>query len=429
MSSAGIPDPGALAAALDEARRTTWRVMDGISEDEARRQRHGAFSPLSWHAGHVAWQEEVWVLRRAFGHAPIDPRLDGIFDSFSSHKPSRHQRLPPLHAIRAYADRVRERTLAALERSGGATESSLVEGGWCFRFLANHERQHAETMAVIRLLDGLTIEGLPPAGRAPSSEGGMLDVPAGRFVMGVDDDPDGWDNERRAHEVELSAYRIGRTPVTNGEWLSFLESGGYVDDRLWSPEGIAWRREVRAEAPLHWSRESEGWMRRTLAGPRPVEPTHPVAHVSWFEAQAYARWAGARLPSEAEWERAAAWDDATARKGRWPWGDDPGPATQANLGLQACDTAPCGGPASHSGGLDFAGNVWEWTADFFRPYPGFTAGHYRGYSEPWFGEAHRVLRGGCHLTHPALARASFRNWFEPGTRAFPTGLRLAVDRP
>ncbi|HWV39178.1 MAG TPA: ergothioneine biosynthesis protein EgtB [Vulgatibacter sp.] len=427
MSFAADPDPVDLAAGLEEARRSTGRLLAGLTEEDARRQLHEAFSPLAWHAGHVAWQEEVWVLRRAFGRPPIDPRLDGIFDTFSSPKGSRHRRVPALPEIHAYRDRVREHTLAALERLDEAKEPSLLEGGWCFRFVTNHERQHAETMAVIRLLDGLAIDGLPPPRSAPPAEGGMLAIPGGRVVLGADDDPDGWDNERRAHEVEVPAFRIGRTPVTNGEWLAFMEAGGYADDRLWSPEGIGWRRGIRAAAPLHWSRGPGGWTRRTLAGPRPVEPGHPVAHVSWFEAQAFARWAGARLPREDEWERAASWDDAAGAKRRWPWGDDPGGAAEAALGLEACDTAPCGGPAAPCGGLDFAGNVWEWTADPFRPYPGFTPGPYRGYSEPWFGDAHRVLRGGCHLTHPAIARAAFRNWFEPETRAFPTGLRLAAD--
>jgi len=413
----GAGERRALADALDDARRSTRRLIEGVGEDDARRQWDPAFSPLSWHAGHVAWQEEVWVLRRAFGHAPIDPRLDGVYDSFSSDKPSRGRRLPSLGEIRAYADAVRTRVLEALDRTGAAREPDLVDRGWCFRFLANHERQHAETMAVIRLLAGRPLEGLPPAMSAAPRERGWIDVPGGRFVLGADDDPDGWDNERRAHEVELPRFRIAAAPVTNGEWLAFIDAGGYADDRLWSRAGIAWRRAVRAMAPLHWSRERRGWTRRTLAGSRPVDPSHPVAHVSWFEAAAFARWAGARLPTEAEWERAAAGNDAGGRKRRWPWGDDPAGASAANLGMRACDTTPCS--------TDFAGNVWEWTADAFAPYPGFTPGHYRGYSAPWFDGRHRVLRGGCHFTHAALARTTFRNWFEPGTRAFPAGLRLA----
>ncbi|HEY0839834.1 MAG TPA: SUMF1/EgtB/PvdO family nonheme iron enzyme [Vulgatibacter sp.] len=447
--SLGSDERAALASGLEESRASTWRMLEGLTEDDARLQVHPEFSPLSWHAGHVAWQEERWALRRAMGQAPVDPRLDSIYDSFSSAKHSRGARLPSLAEIRRYAAVVRERTLEALERWQEAREPELVERGWVFRFLANHERQHVETMGVIRLLDDRPLEGLPEAlvSSAPATQG-FVEVTGGRFVLGADDDPEGWDNERRAHEVELPAFRIGRQPVTNGEWLEFMEAGGYRDDRLWSAAGTAWKDAVGAEAPLHWERPKRGsfgggagfgalhwqrrapsnsggasWTRRTLAGRRPVERSHPVAHVSFFEAEAFARWAGARLPTEAEWERAASWDAAAGVKRRWPWGDDPAGAATANLALRLGDTAPCA-----DGDRGFAGGVWEWTGDRFAAFPGFTPGPYRGYSEPWFGDGHRVLRGGCHLTHPAIARSTFRNWFVPGMRAFPSGVRLAADR-
>ncbi len=423
----------ALRAGLESARATTLRLIEGLSDSQARRQRHAEFSPLAWHLGHVAWQEEVWALRHVAGRPPLDPELDGIYDSFSSEKASRGRRLPSLVEARAYVDSVRERTLAFL------AAADQERDGWVFRFLANHERQHAETMAVIRLLDGLPLEGLPEAEPGEAAGTDWLAIPGGSFVLGSDDDPDGWDNERRAHLVELPAFRIASRPVINEEWLRFIEAGGYRDDALWSEEGLRWRRAVQASSPLHWIRDEAaarlGWSRRTLGGLRPVYPAHPVAHVSWHEAEAFARYAGARLPTEAEWERAASWDEAGRRKKRWPWGDDPGGGADANLALVRGDTTACGRPRSSAAALssesgrpvDLAGNVWEWTSASFQPFPGFTAGHYAGYSAPWFGAEHRVLRGGCHLTHPALARATFRNWFVPSMRAYPSGLRLAAD--
>jgi len=412
--------------ALEDARRTTLRLIDGITEAQARQQPDPAFSPLAWHLGHVGWQEEVWALRAASGSAPIDPKLDRIFDSFRSEKSSRGARLPPIADLRSYLLHVRARTREVLERADPEGGGPLLRGGWVFHFLANHERQHAETMAVVRLLGGWTLPHLPPmrSGRRPDPA--FIPIDGGSFPLGCDDDPESWDNERCAHSVELRAYGIGMFPVTNGEWLEFMEAGGYSEDRFWSQEGRLWRSANGITAPLHWVRAGDGWERRTLAGPRPVDPSHPVAHVSWFEADAFARFAGARLPTEAEWERAASWDEASGRKWRWPWGD--GLADEANLDLKNGDTTPCApNQRSPSGALQLGGDVWEWTSTPFGPYPGFRADPYRGYSEPWFGDEHRVLRGGCHLTHPMNARASFRNWFHPGMRAIPSGLRLARD--
>ncbi|AKU93250.1 ergothioneine biosynthesis protein EgtB [Vulgatibacter incomptus] len=408
-----------LEQGLEEARRSTLRLVEGLTDAEARTQYDPAFSPLAWHLGHVAWQEERWALRHVGGQEPIDPRLDGIYDTFVSEKRSRGRRLPPLEAIRAYAARVRESSLELLRHADPPAHGT-------FRFLAGHEHQHAETMAVVRLLAGLPLDSAgfampatPPAPTGPA----FVEIPAGSFVLGAQGDLHAWDNEAKAHPVELPAYRIARDPVTNADWLAFMDDGGYADDRLWDDDGRRWRNEAKAVAPLHWSRSPSGWTRRTLLGQRPVDPTHPVAHVSWHEASAFARFAGARLPTEAEWERAASW--AQGAKRRWPWGEG-APPDGVNIGLTIGDTSPCEAhAASPCGARALAGNVWEWTSSFFDAYPGFTAGAYRGYSLPWFGEEHRVLRGGCHLTHPSIARTTFRNWFVPGMRAYPSGLRLA----
>lgn len=422
---------GALARRLEEARRYTKRLTADLGDGAARAQFDPGISPIAWHLGHVAWQEECWALRRAGGAEPIDPVLDSIYDSFRSEKSSRGARLPPLHAIRTYAAEVRRRTLELLERIELREEDPLLRDGWVFRFLAGHELQHAETIGVARLLGRLELE-LPaePEGEGAANDGEFVEIPAGSFVLGCDDDPAGWDNERSAHVAEHRAYRLARHPVTNGAWLSFLEGGGYRDDRLWSEAGRRWRDENRIRSPLLWRHGRNGTERFTLRGWRPLDPQHPVAHVSFFEAEAFARFAGSRLPSETEWERAAGWDPATGHKRRWPWGDEAGASAVANVALTRGDTARCGlFPAGRApcGAEELAGGVWEWTASPFAPFPGFTPGLYRGYSEPWFGDGHRVLRGGCWLSHPEMARVTFRNWFEPGVRTFPSGLRLARD--
>lgn len=201
--------------------------------------------------------------------------------------------------------------------------------------------------------------------------------------------------------------------------------GGYRRDDFWSPAGRMFRDRHRLEAPLHWERIHGAWWRRGLRGLAPVHPDHPVAHVSWYEAEAFATFRGARLPTEAEWERVAGWDAAAGEAMRWPSGLKCG--ANSNVWMHCGDTTPVGAGPSRSGLFDLEGNVWEWTASPFLAYPGFTPGPYRRYSEPWFGPAHRVLRGGCYLTHPHMTRAAFRNWLEPETRVYPTGLRLAAS--
>lgn len=367
---------------LEEARARTLALTDDLTDEEARRQPDPAFSPIGWHLGHVAWTEEVWLHRRVMGRRPLDPALDGLFDSFRSEKGSRGRRLPPMLDIRAYAARVRGSTLSFLETP---RPSPLLEGGWVLHFLCSHETQHAETIAVGRLLARLALPGASAyaASGGIAAPSGWVSLEGGEFPMG-NDLPGAWDNERPVHPARVEAFLLGSRPVTNGEWICFVEAGGYGRDELWSEEGRRAREAGGISLPLFWVRKGERYLRFTLGGEVEVDPEEPVGHVSWYEAEAFARWTGARLPDEVEWEWAA-------RLGRG----------------------------------EGRGRVWEWTADPFRGYPGFAPGPYRGYSAPWFGEGHRVLRGGSHLSHPLQKRPTFRNWFVPTMRAYPTGLRLA----
>lgn len=393
--------------AMESARALSLRLVEDLDDAQIRLAPHPAFSPIGWHLGHVAWQEERWLHRRAWGRPAIDPELDLLFDSFRSPKGSRGERLPPLDELRAYARRVRELSLWLGEKEGS---SELFEEGWVYRFLANHERQHAEVMGIGRLLARLPLSCDFEEAAAPAVEQAWIEIPAGRFFMGAAD-PEGWDNERPVHEQQLGAFRIAQRAVTNGEWLAFMKAGGYEDPSLWSEEGWAFARGASLHAPLFWEQDATGaWQRFSLRGLVPLSLDHPVAHISWYEAQAFARFAGARLPTEVEWERAAGGEE----KRRWPSGAFP---LSANLDFRHGDTTPASAL--------FEGNVWEWTESEFSGYPGFRPGLYRGYSQPWFDGTHRVLRGGGHLSHPMMARTAFRNWLEPSIRAYPSGLRLA----
>jgi iron(II)-dependent oxidoreductase len=254
-------------------------------------------------------------------------------------------------------------------------------------------------------------------------------VPAGPFVLGVDAaaEPASLDNERPAHVVELPAFRIGRFPVTNAQWQDFVADGGYGEPRWWSAAGWRHRMEAGLERPLFWSADGS---RRRFGVVEEIPPREPVQHVCFFEAEAYAAWAGARLPTEQEWEKACAWDPVAGRRRRWPWGDlDPAPGL-ANLGGSALRPAEVGAfPAGASayGAEQMIGDVWEWTSSDFRPWPGFAPMLYRDYSAPFFGNDHRVLRGGSWAVGASAIRPSFRNWDLPIRRQIFCGLRLAWD--
>jgi gamma-glutamyl hercynylcysteine S-oxide synthase len=270
----------------------------------------------------------------------------------------------------------------------------------------------------------------PRAARVRLDPAWQAYVPAGPFVMGTDDRGLAYDNERPAHEVVLGAYRIDLAPVTNGAYLQFVEDGGYRRRELWTAEGWAWLAQVRVTQPGGWVREARGWSERAFGRIEPLLQDQPVVHVSWFEADAYARWARRRLPTEAEWEKAAAWDLEALVARRHPWGDAPPTAEHANLdqrlfGPAAAGAYPLG--TSYFGCHQMLGCVWEWTATDFEPYPGFEIFPYPEYSAIHFGRGYRVLRGGSWATQPLVARNTFRNWDLPQRRQIFAGFRCAAD--
>nr|MDQ3935579.1 SUMF1/EgtB/PvdO family nonheme iron enzyme [Actinomycetota bacterium] len=252
-------------------------------------------------------------------------------------------------------------------------------------------------------------------------------VEAGPFLAGAGPAGFAYDNERPRHEVDLPAFEIDRLPVTNGDWLEFAADGGYRRRSLWSPAGWDWRRRENVERPLYWTADGR---ERTCDRLAPVDPSVPVMHVSWYEADAFARWAGRRLPTELEWEKAAAWAPGAREPRRHPWGAEPPTPERANLDQTAFGPAPAGAhPAGASGYgvLGMAGDAWEWTASDFQPYPGFEPFPYREYSAHHFGGDFRVLRGGSWATRPRVATNTFRNWDHPDRRQIFAGLRLAND--
>jgi iron(II)-dependent oxidoreductase len=425
------------AAQLEHARDRTRSLLAPIDDDDLARQVSPLMSPLCWDLAHIGHYEELWLLRTLVGASPTDPRYDDLYDAFQ-HPRRERAALPILDpaGARAYVDGVRSRVLDALP-DVDFDDGPLRRDGFVYGMVIQHEHQHQETMlATIALLDRPYTEAAAAehlddaAGRGRGSDDAEVSLPGGTVRLGTDTEAWAYDNERPAHLVDVAPFQIDVTPVTTRGYRAFVDGGGYDDERLWSAAGWAWRQESGLAHPLGWRREGEGsWSLRRFGRQIELPPDEPVQHVCWHEADAFARWAGKRLPTEAEWEYAASWT-ADGTKRRYPWGDDdPTPARaclgRCGLGPAAVGAHPAG--ASPHGALAMVGHVWEWTATTFDGYPGFAAFPYREYSEVFFGDEYRVLRGGSWATHPTACRATFRNWDYPIRRQIFCGFRCARD--
>ena len=330
----------------------------------------------------------------------------------------------------SYVGQVRDKALDVLDRVR-LDDRPLLAGGFAFGMIVQHEQQHDETMlATHQLRGGPPVLHAPPPPPARTAVAGEVLIPGGPFTMGTDTEPWALDNERPAHTVDVPAFLIDAAPVTNGRYAAFVAAGGYDDPRWWSARGWAYRREAGLTAPMHWRRDGDGWAATRFGRTGPLPAGEPVLHVSYFEAEAYAAWAGRRLPTEAEWEKAARHDPATGRSRRFPWGDDdPGPR-HANLGQRHLAPAPAGAypdGASPAGVHQLIGDVWEWTSSDFHGYPGFRVFPYAEYSRVFFGGDYKVLRGGSFGTDAAACRGTFRNWDHPVRRQIFSGFRCARD--
>lgn len=418
--------------ALVTARERTALLTSCVEDPDLTAQHSPLMSPLVWDLAHIGNQEELWLLRAVAGREALRPEIDGLYDAFE-HARSERPKLPllPPAEARRYAAEVRGRALDVLE-SSAFRGSRLTEAGFAFGMIAQHEQQHDETMLITHQLrkGPAALTAPDPAPVAPFTGPFEVLVPGGPFVMGTSTEPWALDNERPAHRRTVASFHIDTTPVTNGAYEAFIADGGYGDPRWWAPEGWDHIRTHGIEAPQFWRREGGQWLRRRFGVTEVVPPDEPVLHVCWYEADAYARWAGRRLPTEEEWEKAARHDPVSDRSTRYPWGDaDPTPE-HANLGQRHLRPAPVGSyPAGASplGVRQLIGDVWEWTSSDLEPYPGFVAFPYREYSEVFFGPDHKVLRGGSFAVDQVACRGTFRNWDYPIRRQIFAGFRTARD--
>jgi iron(II)-dependent oxidoreductase len=437
VAAPGRVDRETIAGRLREARERTLRLVTPLSDDDLRRQHDPLMSPILWDLGHIAHFEELWLTRNLEG--PIEfVEMPGLYNPFEHPRATRGTLpLPGMAECREILEEIRARVLARLEAVVFDPDHPLLRDGFVYAMVLQHEYQHNETiLQTLQLKHGEPYtppvrmgHGMPfPV--AADEPGGMVRFPGGRGFIGTDDRAVGYDNERPAHPVDVAPFWIDRHPVTNGQFLEFIAAGGYRTASHWSEAGWRWRVETDAIAPKYWEERDGVWYGRTMDQVGPVDPSHPVCHVSWYEAEAFARWAGKRLPTEIEWEAAASWDPATGSARPYPWGEARPDRALANLDQLGFGMAPIGsypGNVSPIGCSGMIGDVWEWTASDFGPWPGFHSFPYREYSEVFFGSEYKVLRGGSWATRPGAIRNTFRNWDFPVRRQIFSGFRCARD--
>lgn len=435
-TTANAPLVDELTRHLRRVRRHTLSLVAPLSDADVHGQYVDYLGPLVWDVGHIGNFEEQWLLRH-LGGPRVSAGLDRLYDAFEQPRPGRGQlQLLPRDEALVYLREIREEALTLLRRIPLDGEDPLAAGGRVHRMIAQHESQHQETMLqAIGIRRDLRFAPAMPSSRAPVApdvdDEARVVVPAGPFVLGTDATDGTYDNERPAHRVDVPTFLLDRYPATCRRYAAFIDAGGYEREELWNDRGRAWRGETGHRVPQGWEPDGDGgWCIRRFGFLRPLDPREPVQHISWFEAEAFARWAGGRLPTEIEWEKAASWDPASGHKRRFPWGDTPPSAGLANVGLRRFGPAPVGSfprGASAYGVEQLAGDVYEWTSSPFQGYPGFTAFPYPEYSEVFLGGDYRVLRGSSWAIAPTMARATYRNWDHPYRRQIMAGVRVAYD--
>ena len=420
-----------LLAALNDARRVELEIFDAIPDSQLLGRQAHFLEPPIWEIGHVGWFQEYWILRHLDGAEPLLPGSDGIYDSFKvSYRLRWEHPYPSRHDTLSYISKVLERSIGRIEGREPTERESYF-----YTLAALHEGMHSENLTLVQQTLAYARPKLSSFDRSranpPVDEGYQprdVTVPGGTFMLGATpSEPFVFDNEKWAHPVDVEPFRICSTPVTNAQFQAFVDEGGYRRREFWSLRGWDWRRREGVEHPLFWVTDGRRWSEQVFDEVVPLRPWHPVACVNWWEAEAWCKWAGRRLPTEAEWEMAASFDPKTRSKRRFPWGDTPPTPDRANLDYLAGGTIDVRAlPASDSalGCRQMIGNVWEWVASTFDPYPGFVCDPYKEYSQPYFGRK-KVLKGGCWTTRSLLIRNTWRNFYMRHRRNIFAGFRTS----
>jgi iron(II)-dependent oxidoreductase len=432
-----------LVDSLQEARGRTLALVADLDDQQLIGPRLRIVNPLRWEIGHVAYFQEFWCLRHFQGEQPILVQGDDLYDSARvAHDARWDLPLPSRQDTLDFMKQVLDRVIESSTSSTGR-QIDGYDQSYFLQLALFHEQMHAEAITYTRQTLGYRVPQFTDTSTAVSTEERKerrleddAHIPGGRFMLGRCS-PLGFsfDNEMRPHEVEVKPFSISRTSVTQGEFAAFVEDGGYHRSELWREDGWRWRESFNAGHPVYWRREiTSRWLRRHFDQWVPLKDRIAMIHVNWYEANAYCRWAGRRLPTEAEWEMAASCEPSSdgcgidARKRVYPWGDKPPTPDRANLDWRAMgciDVDELSLGDSAFGCRQMIGNCWEWTSTDFGPYPGFVPGPYKEYSEPWFGD-HKVLRGGCWVTRSSMIHNAYRNFYTPDRRDVWAGFRTCA---
>jgi len=427
-----------LISNMQDARNRTLELVHDLDEEQLMGPRLPTVNPLRWEIAHTAYFYEFFILRQLYGHESVlGDRADRLYDSIAVAHDLRWDlpllsRDETLSYMQAVFDRLAER-LGDGNSDGMATE----QDSFIYQFGTYHEDMHTEAFLWARQTLAYPTPSLAIAAdvsleRAAGPHPGWAAVPGGTFMLGAAKNaPFLFDNEKWGHPVMIEPFEIAKAPITNREFQAFVDDGGYDREAFWGADGWQWRQKADAAYPVYWQPDGPGnWLLRRFDRTLPLPLDEPVIHVSWHEANAYCRWAGQRLPTEAEWEAAALGEAAAdgtlgLEKRRYPWGETPPDPARANLDARALGPIAVGALAagdSAFGCRQMLGNVWEWTADTFNAFPGFSADAYKEYSQMLFGDT-KVLRGGAWTTRGRMMHGTYRNYFEPHRRNVFGGFR------
>lgn len=419
-----------------QVRQQTMQIVAPLEIEDYVIQTAEFMSPPRWHIGHTSWFFETLLQTYQPGYQAYDEDFLFYFNSYYEGFGKRILRAkrgtrsrPTVKETVRYRQHIDSRMLKFLEQID--QREDLAELLKLVRLGLEHEIQHQELLVydIKHLLCDLYDAPQSVAPTATECVSGMVEIEGGLFQLGYAGDDFAWDNEKPQHTVFLQDFAIDRAPVSVGEYLEFIESGGYSDYRWWLSTGWEAVNREQWQAPLYWEREGDEWMIRDYHGllPASAKAGEPVTHVSYFEAAAFAKWAGKRLPTETEWEKAACFDPATKNKREFPWGDNSPETHHANLfDDQLWGVAPIGAYAkgkSFYGCHQMIGDVWEWTSSDYAPYPGFKT-EFNEYNDKWF-VGQKVLRGGSYATPRIHIRSTYRNFFNPPERWMISGFRCA----